>query len=981
MANGTTSDTHATFGAAVLCAFALVLAGCTTFFDTSTDPDEGSGGGVETNACGGEGALRFEGTPATVGERCGACGDGFLVCAGLTALGCVGATPENACGGCGELPAEPYTACGACGDGQWECEGADALRCAYASSANACGGCTALEGAPGFECAANPPSTWVCDGADQVACVAGLLNECGGDGELGFGDRSARPGEPCPGACQDGVLRCAGPDVLACEGAVDENECGGCAVPPGDIGAPCGPCGGVWACSENGDYVCDYSNGAGAPNACGGCSELASEPGEACAEGAVAVCIGPDAVTCVSTGPETNACGGLGSIAEDESPGTRCGACGLGFYACEGTAGTRCVDAVDDNGCGGCTRLEAAPGTRCGPCGSGSWSCEGTESVACTNAAEADAQGLTNACGGCGELYGEIGATCGICRTYECLGTSSLQCVFNAVDNCVGDVTCEELGCDALFRTCLLEADPPTCGACLDGFVEADDGVCVPNRECVGPADCPDPIERPWSACGYEAPCGEVGFQSRTLTEFDCVAGRCRPRNDEEFRSAGCPERDTDGDDVTAYFAPDVFEIEIPPEECPSLGDDCAREGGLVIDGAICQAGEPVPGDVVIGCDRGDTEGITCAGGQGVCEDGRCNRDALRGGVGDRCGRDAECDLGNCSEGICAPEGFVTIPAGRFDMGARTGSMPALCDICALCIPGEVTCDGYCLPLEDDFGVCTQLCDAMGDCPGTNTECVAFDDGGERVSVCLNEGVRPDGSGANLCPDDFQCIEAGGVGDGEFPLHEVRITRDFFALIYEFPRSIAATVLPGIDPEVCSDCPITNLSWYSAIELANALSRFDGLQECYEISDAGVAFVGVDCLGYRLPTEAEWEYMARAGTDEVVFCGDDPSCLEPYGVFNAARPELVGSARPNPFGLTDIEGNAAEWVWDAFDRTYYQRSPLEDPTGPGFFTGGVVVRGCSYLDDPSSCRHAARYVTDPNQTENHIGVRYVRTAP
>ena len=440
-------------------ACAALLHGCTTFTDTSLVAErEGSGGTV--NACGGPDGLLYQGAPADLGDRCGVCGDGFLVCAGLSALGCVGDTPENACGGCGELPNAPYTPCGPCGDGQWECSGEDGLTCAYASSVNACGGCERLDGAPGFECAIDPPSTWACTSTTNVACITGLLNECGGRDELIFDERRARPGEPCEGGCGDGVLVCDGEEGLSCEGAVEANACGGCAVPPGEKGDPCGPCGGTWDCSDSGEFVCSYPEGAGAPNACGGCEPLASEPGEACSSDGVAVCIGPDAVTCVARGPDTNACGGLGAIPEGEAPGASCGGCGQGFFACEGTSGTTCVDTFAGNGCGGCVRLEAEPGTRCGLCGSGTWTCEGEDALACVGEASADEAGVTNACGGCGDLYGDVGAECALCRNYACLGTLSLQCVFDTNGSCGGEVTCEDLGCEEQFRECELDANP-----------------------------------------------------------------------------------------------------------------------------------------------------------------------------------------------------------------------------------------------------------------------------------------------------------------------------------------------------------------------------------------------------------------------------------------------------------------------------------------------------------------------------------------
>jgi formylglycine-generating enzyme required for sulfatase activity len=153
--------------------------------------------------------------------------------------------------------------------------------------------------------------------------------------------------------------------------------------------------------------------------------------------------------------------------------------------------------------------------------------------------------------------------------------------------------------------------------------------------------------------------------------------------------------------------------------------------------------------------------------------------------------------------------------------------------------------------------------------------------------------------------------------------------------------------------------------------------------------------------GYRLPTEAEWEYACRAGTTTHFFTGDDPKSLEGYAnvrdtssksefprinyttypcfPFNDRYPFTapVGTFKPNPFGLYDMHGNVAEWCQDWYDRQYYDCSRSNDPAGPE--TGQTrVSRGGHWHYSAVRCRSASRSQYEPKRFGNYYGFRVLR---
>jgi formylglycine-generating enzyme required for sulfatase activity len=156
-----------------------------------------------------------------------------------------------------------------------------------------------------------------------------------------------------------------------------------------------------------------------------------------------------------------------------------------------------------------------------------------------------------------------------------------------------------------------------------------------------------------------------------------------------------------------------------------------------------------------------------------------------------------------------------------------------------------------------------------------------------------------------------------------------------------------------------SNRPVETITWYDAVLYCNARSKRDGLESVYQytrvIGKAGNGCKGLENLvidfnknGYRLPTEAEWEYACRAGTTTQYYWGDlmDGDYARWFKNSNGTT-QPVGTKKPNAWGLYDMSGNVWEWCHDWYNRTYYASSPEKNPPGPN---SGVrrVLRGGSW---------------------------------
>ena len=175
--------------------------------------------------------------------------------------------------------------------------------------------------------------------------------------------------------------------------------------------------------------------------------------------------------------------------------------------------------------------------------------------------------------------------------------------------------------------------------------------------------------------------------------------------------------------------------------------------------------------------------------------------------------------------------------------------------------------------------------------------------------------------------------------------------------------------------------PVQNVSWFDAITFCNKWSERDGLEEVYELDNFGGVRIHFDRVGYRLPTEAEWEYACRAGTTTEFFWGDSEADWDKYAWHDRNSDDqvhVVGQRNPNPWGLYDMTGNVWEWCSDWYDVDYYSFGEQINPRGPKREYGeSRVMRGGAWAYDPVRLRSAARLKRDPSLTDDVSGFRCV----
>ena len=545
--------------------------------------------------------------------------------------------------------------------------------------------------------------------------------------------------------------------------------------------------------------------------------------------------------------------------------------------------------------------------------------------------------------------------------------------------------------------------DPDPCGAAQ---------ACVPDTgQCV----CPP------GTCAVGSQCIDGGEVS---PERGCQV--CDPDRNPfgwTLRAAGevCRESSSDCDPAEIC---DGQVSDCPADVLAPEGTPCGSSSETVCDHPdTCDgAGEcqpnPEPGTTVCRPAQGPCDATDLCDGQGACPDA-----VLPAGAacddGDDCTAGDECDGLSAAVASCTGTPYHCNDHGSCNVGdaqctCLLGYTGGYCDTCA---PGWQDHDGD--------GTCHLACGnpLLGGCPGEALTC----DDSAGVAACLAPGFvavpagtfsmgTPSGQ-AGYQPDETQ--------------HTVTLTRPLEASVVEVTqaqwRGVAETInalykqrygvsldFLGTQPSyrLCDECPVERVSWTDAVMFANFASMAAGLPACYRPKQLSGAFdlgtgcpsgVGCSstfvgefwelpgCTGYRLPTEAEWEYLARAGSQTpfpttASTSGDlvDPGCaelnLDPIGWYcgnSGGQSHPVAARQANAFGLYDMSGNVWEWTADRYAASF-GTDPVTDPQGPE--TGiNRVIRGGAFNSEALHCRSAARFEAPPSERSYNIGFRLVRT--
>ncbi|MFD0586488.1 formylglycine-generating enzyme family protein [Paenibacillus sp. GCM10027627] len=192
------------------------------------------------------------------------------------------------------------------------------------------------------------------------------------------------------------------------------------------------------------------------------------------------------------------------------------------------------------------------------------------------------------------------------------------------------------------------------------------------------------------------------------------------------------------------------------------------------------------------------------------------------------------------------------------------------------------------------------------------------------------------------------------VNVDSFLLAPVPVTNELYDSIMQRPRGDTLE----------AHTPAVHISWLEAVSFCNELSRHSGFQPCYMLSEDGET-VGCDfsANGYRLPTEAEWQYACKAGTSGYRYGELDEIAW--YRSNAGGRIQEVGQKLPNAWGLHDMIGNVWEWCWDLYDEKVYGSYRL--------------FRGGSWAEEARGCGATCRRRSHPTFSIDDLGFRLARS--
>lgn len=202
--------------------------------------------------------------------------------------------------------------------------------------------------------------------------------------------------------------------------------------------------------------------------------------------------------------------------------------------------------------------------------------------------------------------------------------------------------------------------------------------------------------------------------------------------------------------------------------------------------------------------------------------------------------------------------------------------------------------------------------------------------------------------------------------ENELPKHTVQFKKPFYMGIFPVTQSQWQAVM-GQNPSHCigPDRPVNMVSHTDALAFIKRLNALERSRS------------------YALPSEAQWEYAARAGSQSAFCFGADSSKLPQYAWYqqnSGGEMHSVGQLLPNAWGLYDMHGNVHEWCGDWFARTYYAQSPMVDPQGPKKGLARVLRGGDWGSAEPWYCRCAIRSLSSPDRRSPRVGFRVMHRA-
>jgi formylglycine-generating enzyme required for sulfatase activity len=559
----------------------------------------------------------------------------------------------------------------------------------------------------------------------------------------------------------------------------------------------------------------------------------------------------------------------------------------------------------------------------------------------------------------------------------------------------------------------LLLSAPITWAALIGGCVGTSESVTV---DCRLNSDCPEN-----AVCSA----GECVVQCRE--DRDCEQGLvCTPNGCELLPDVSGSDAQVSEDTTSIPADAEVPDAVAPDVVAPDAeGIDTATEPDTTSQDA---AADTAPQADSLDCTA--VVGATCVGNTLVevlaCE--------AQGEVLEECTEFEQCTDGGCIRVECAPPPPIqnAVPiSGTFSAGDTVqyvceagfelqGDPSLQCDR-----NGEwPTSDAICAALEPLFGnACAANSDCVegGWCPTDTTE--------RRCAPRL-------ALGASLM--EFQFIPGGnfmmGSPESEVGRYtweaqvEVTLSRNYLVQRTEVTQAQWRAVSGGTNPAcfqsagadvfACTsdnlhpDHPVEQVNWWSAVAFANAVSELEGLTPCYVLPTSGctgrwqdgtlqcgsgaavtlTADSVYECVGYRLPTEAEWERATRAGTTSATFlgnlvgevntCSTPPQPIQPsvdpiawYCRNSNQASQMVAQKQPNPWGLFDMAGNVSEWVWDRY------ASSMLGGIDPVVETGRfAIARGGSWIESPNRTRAAYRETLGAETSLSVYGLRLARTS-